>query len=902
MKSHTIIRFYTVALFVLVSTCVSLGQDFIPTDANRNALELVDLERAYRLWSQDVNLDETKGWKWYQRWLEEELRNSTLHKGWPHRTNYLKEAVELSKTKTSQSRSAGTWMPVGPSTFPTIPGGNLFRGMGRINTVAFHPTDPNTIFVGVAQGGVWKSTNSGQTWMPLTDDLPVIRINDIAIDPTDPDIMYVCVGDYAYVGASLETDSRKRNTHYGLGIYKTTDGGLTWEPTGLTFDQLDRDASLMRRVFINPNNNEELLAAGISGVFRSLDGGNTWDKTLDQVMSDFEQDEINGNIIYASSFRVNVLDIGQSAIWKTTDFGGTWTQLNINFTGTNAQRVELAIAPSNNQVVYALVANSAGGFFGLYRSSNAGLTWTLQSSEPNILHWYGGTSGGGQGTYDLAIMVDADNADLIYTGGINMWGSEDGGINWKRASFWLPQYGSSLHADHHFYKYNPLDEYYYACHDGGINRTKEIFLYTQTEMDVPGFSFETQWEDISAGMEITSFYRMDVSKIHVGDVVAGSQDNSNFIKRDTQWLNVVLGDGMDCFFHPSNGNIAYVSTQGGNLRRTNDRGDSFIGGLTSDIRSIETGGWTTPFESDPHNSDGIYAAFGNVWYSSNRGDDWTQLTDFSPVPGSDFILPGSSLTIAPSNPNRFYVAKRPYPAFSLPGELWTTANGGGNMINRTAGLPSSLFITSTAVHELFDTYVIVTVGGFEDGSKVFKSVDAGLTWENISGNLPNIPINSIELRPNSETNEMYIATDIGVYVRSDVTNDWQLFSQGLPNVIVSDLVIDVTNDLLYASTFGRGIWASDLAVLSSSTNQELSLPNIQIVPNPNKGVFGCVVSNFNSEDAKIRIVDITGRQVYNGRKQIRSGQLTFNLNLLSGTYFLRIEDGQKASVARFIIN
>ncbi|MEM8908584.1 MAG: hypothetical protein AAGD05_12105, partial [Bacteroidota bacterium] len=245
-------------------------------DENR-ALDLGTLEGHFLEWSQNHDLEQTKGWKWHQRWLNEQVIRSNVRGEMPDHRPLFEAASALAASKAQQAAQRNTsWMPVGPNVHPVVPNDDFFRGMGRINTIAFHPTDPNTFWVGVAQGGVWKTTNSGTSWLPLTDNLPILRISDIAVDPNDPDVMYISVGDYAYLGISLNTTGSKRHTHYGMGVFKTTDGGQNWNPTGLQFDQLGEDASLIRRVFINPANSQELVAAGMPGIWRSSDAGATW--------------------------------------------------------------------------------------------------------------------------------------------------------------------------------------------------------------------------------------------------------------------------------------------------------------------------------------------------------------------------------------------------------------------------------------------------------------------------------------------------------------------------------------------------------------------------------------------------------------------------------------------------
>lgn len=865
------------------------------------SLDLIDLERAFLEWSEDKDLTQTKGWKWHQRWLNEQIIRSNVKGEMPNQRPLFEAATELAKIKKSNAVSrAESWMPVGPSVLPEVPFNEFFRGMGRINTIAFHPTDASTFWVGVAQGGVWKTTNSGASWLPLTDDLPIIRISDIALDPNDTDVMYISVGDYAYLGFALELNERKRNTHYGLGVFKTTDGGQNWAPTGLMFDQTDKDASLTRRVYVNPENSNELVAAGIHGIWRSSDAGDTWTQTHEEMIWDIEKDPANANILYASMAYVNNLGSGSTGILKSVDFGDTWTELNTGIPNNGTvQRIELNVAPSNSNYVYALATNLNGGFYGLYRSTDAGNTWTQRSYEPNVLTWGGGQGSSGQGTYDLALLVDHNDPDKIYTGGINVWGSENGGLSWQNATYWLPSFGPSIHADQHYFAYNPLDGKMYVCNDGGVYRTNQINLSNF------GSPLNTDWEDISGGMEITSFYRLGLSTMNDDYVIAGSQDNAVMLKKGEEWLNVVLGDGMECFFHSTNDDIIFASTQYGRLVRSDDGGLNFGNNLSGQILNAEAAEWTTPFMKDPSQSNTVYTAMGNVWRSTNLGNSWTKLTNFPDMPGQDFPLPTSTLSIAPSDANVMYVGKRIYPTSGIPGKFYRLTNGGSTTVDVTAGLPDSLYFTASTVNNTNPMEVWVTAGGFADGVKVFKSSDGGDNWENISLNLPNVPANAIIHQPNSTSNTVYVGTDIGIYYLDETATEWELYSDDLPNVIVTDLQINEGTEQIYASTFGRGIWVSDLANSSStSVRKELEKINIALSPNPNDGQFTLNLEQLNLSNLQLQIVDIMGRKIYEEQLQTpyATYRKTFDLDLNYGMYFLRLSNGNSGRVIKFIVD
>jgi photosystem II stability/assembly factor-like uncharacterized protein len=388
-------------------------------------------------------------------------------------TEYIDAAIEVANQKNaagSQQVAASAWYPVGPNAVPGNLTGYMQNGIGRINCITFHPTNASTYYVGVAQGGLWKTTNNGASWTPLTDNLPITRISDIALDPADPNnTIYISVCDFEYIGFGLYLNGRKRNTHYGLGVYKSTDGGLTWNPTGLTFQLTQGEASLIRKIIIDPANSNNILACGVTGMYRSTDAGATWTNVNTGLFWDMVQSPSTPNTIFAATGWVMNSNDGSAGILKSTDFGATWTTLPTGIPATGlVQRVKLGMSAANPLYIYALTVDTQSGLYGIYKSVNGGTSWTFINPGLNILEAGDGTNGGGQGTYDLGFLVSPSNANVLFTGGVNLWGSSDGGVTFNPASHWTLYYGPTLHGDIHFIASHPITGNIFVCSDGGV--------------------------------------------------------------------------------------------------------------------------------------------------------------------------------------------------------------------------------------------------------------------------------------------------------------------------------------------------------------------------------------------------------------------------------------------------
>ena len=878
-------------LIGIISINYLSAQTFYKNTTNR-ALSFKELKTQFNEFKKSTDLSTQKYWKSYKRW-EQEMELHTNAKGEPAGFDeYINATIAMAnyKQQQTQANASASWSPFGPNVLPNNLTGYMENGIGRINCITFHPTNPNTFFVGVAQGGVWKTTNNGVSWTPLTDNLPITRISDITINPTNPNEMYISVCDFEYIGISLHLNGRKRNTHYGLGVYKTTDGGLTWNPTGLTYNLTNGDASLIRKVLINPANTNDLVACGVSGMYKSTNGGTTWVKKLDSLFWDMHQDPSNPAVLYASTGWIMTSNIGNAGVYKSTDFGNTWTMLTTNMPLTNnIQRVKLAIAPSNTNYIYALCVDVNGGLFGIYKSINAGLSWTFISPTNNILE--GGTGGntGGQGNYDLGFIVDFSDPNKVYTGGVNLWGSIDGANTFNPISHWTTQYGPTLHGDIHFINRNPFTGNYFVCSDGGVYQTTNMVIDTWGTSAWP-----TVWTKMNDNIQVTSFYRLSSSKTSTEQVVAGAQDNASFYFNAGNWSTIFGGDGMDNCLNPSSPNEIIGSSQYGNFKYSNDNGNSSFTPFTN--VNNEQAEWTTPIIADYNATGVMYIGNENIVKSTDGGQSWSPLatlyTNSLTLQNTEI----SALAISNSNSQVLYAARRVRYENGLNGIVFKTTDGGTTFTNVTNNLPDSLYYTSIEINATNENIVYVSMAGFTAANKVYTTINGGATWQNISYNLSNLPVNCIKQIPG--TNHLMIATDIGVYILYSGTTTWVNNSFGLPNVIVTDIEFNAALNKIYISTFGRGIWESNISIITGTKELTPTMYNYNLYPTVNSGTFNLVFDDSQNEKL-IEVIDVMGKIVHT--QKTNSDKLKLSLNLSSGIYYIRTHCKNTLGVKKIIV-
>jgi len=673
--------------------------------------------------------------------------------------------------KSSSPMASTTWTAMGPMGPMSGVATNGFpRKAGRDNFITFHPMTPTTFWAGAPAGGLWKTTDGGVTWTTNTDYLSVIGCSDLAIDPSNPNTMYLATGD----GDAGDT--------YCIGVLKSTDGGLTWNSTGLVFAV--NTQMQMRRLIINPANPLILMAATNSGLYRTTNGGTSWTMVVGGNWYDLEFKPGDPNTVY----------LGGTNFYLSTNAGAGFSLISTGIPTSGANRIAIAVSPADANYVYVLRSSSgASAFAGLYRSTTSGTTFSVMSTSPNLLaNACAGTGTDGQGWYDLAIAVSPTNINRVDVGGVNVWSSNGGGATgtWTCTGCWIGTTFPSVYmkADHHELEYSSTG-FLYSASDGGI------FKYNVTS-----------WTDLNNQRNIAQVYKMGTSSLSANKWLSGHQDNGTGLYNGTTYQASYAGDGMDCFIDRTNDQNLFVSNPGGNFSRSTNGGGSYssaTSGMTGG------GGWVSPWKQDPVTATTLYAGRSQLFKSTNLGANWTQLTATG---GSGYIV---EFAIAPSNNQVIYVIHGT--------SIRKTINGGTSWTNVTGSIPASGSAPTFITIDPTDANTAwVTLSGYTAGNKVYQTTNGGSTWTNISSNLPNLPANCSIYQPGS-SDRIYVGMDVGVYTKDNSSTTWSLYNTGLPNVPVSDFEISpAAPNLLRAATYGRGIYQVDVIAATAVPTSSFS--------------------------------------------------------------------------------
>lgn len=785
--------------------------------------------------TRDVNA-KGSGFKPFKRW-EYHWSHYTKEDGTITSATDLWKAWEQKKAMSSKANKSasniGDWAPLGPySTQKSY-------GQGRLNVVIVDPDNPNTYYVGAPAGGIWKSTDAGENWIPLTDHLPQLGVSGIAIHPTNSSIIYIATGD------DDSSDS------YAVGVWKSIDGGATWANTGAISGNPDS----MNEIFIDPTNPETVLVATSTGVHKTINGGASWSLKLSGNIKDLKMKPNDHTVWYAAS---------QNTVYKSTNAGESFNAVSIPAL-TNSLKIDLQVTQANSNYVYFVSANTSNSFNGIYRSTNSGDSFIKMGETQNILE-------SDQAWYDLAIAVSDTDADMVFVGCLNIWKSTNGGNNFTRINEANNTNESSYtHADIHFMKY--FNNKLFATTDGGIYIS-----------DDDGDSFT----DVTMTLSISQFYRISVAAQNSSFIVGGLQDNGcgAFNGENTQWKNFVSNaDGMESVIDKNNINTYYGFIQfGTTLHKTVNGGESSITILkpSSDITRSR---WVTPLVA---NSAGlIYAGYSQLYELVN--DSWIQISNH------DFGGSLYHIEIDPNNDAVIYVSRED--------DLYISTDSGitFTQIPFSNGIINSIEIS----HNNSNTGWIVV------NNAVLKSTNLNTSspsFTNITNNLPGENKLIIKHHERSANNSVYLGTTLGVYKLDDTSNQWQVFDTDLPNVAVFDLEINEEDSKLFAGTYGRGIFVSDIErqlpnddvrLLSVSNTNNITcetsfVPKITI-RNQGLNTINTIAISYNVDSGVNNTLNWNGTIVSEQEEEIDLSQLNLTLGSHTITVDISITNDQYAS-------
>lgn len=653
----------------------------------------------------------------------------------------------------------GIWISMGPSIYTLGNGWN--GGLGRINCITFHPTDPGIIYAGAPAGGLWRCEN--YIWSPLTDGFPSIGISGIVVEPDNPDHIYILTGD----GDGWHTSS--------IGVLESWNAGISWNSTGLSWGVTDGVRGY--KLIIHPTNHNILLAATSAGIFRTTDGGATWQNEQEGHFMDIEFKPGAPSTLYATD---------KEDFYKSTNSGNTWAITGTGLPGSGSVRIGIGVTPANTDFVYLIYGRSSNnstvsGFMGCYLSTNSGSSFSLKSDSPNIFGYE--TNGDDfleQASYDLAFTVDPNDAAILHFGGINCWRSNDYGISWEHTSFWNEgTVGEEyVHADIHWLEYNPLNHFLYAGTDGGFFRS---------------LNNANTWTDYSDGLVILQSYRMGGFQGDANLFITGTQDcGSNTLEAGTgDFTHDIGGDGMEGMIDFNNSEIRYESNQR-HLYKTENGGFSWEE-ITPNF--VEDDFWNVAWVMNPVTSTTLYFGHEDIWRSLSGGLSWFQMNTGNTGEFFNNIAHG--------------VNDQEYIYGQTSQRIYRTWSGGSAWIDKTENLPVGQCMLSYITVDADDaTHVFVSCYGFAAGRKVYESTNSGDNWTNISGSLPNVQMRCLVYDHNSEG--LYVGTDVGVFYRDASTVDWVPFFNMLPSTIVMEMEINYNSGYITAVTFGRGFWKSKL--------------------------------------------------------------------------------------------
>ncbi len=716
----------------------------------------------------------------------------------------------------------GAWAWLGP--------GNIG---GRIRSIVIDPTNPNNMWVGSVSGGIWRSSNAGSSWEPVNDFLPNLAVSTIVMDPTNSSVMYAATGES--FAADLSVTEGEGITPEGLrggGIFKSTDGGLTWNLLLATDPAKSVNCptagpscawSYVNRLAISSDGNT-LLAATLNGIQRSTNGGVNWNAVASFAgdIQDIDFDPTDTNKAIAARPGAARYSTNGGQTWLTSTFTPA---LNPIMSPGPSGRIEVAYAPSNPLIVYASVDQSNGVAPNqtqgeIFQSTDGGQNYTrLNTSNP------GNTFLGGQGGYGNIIWVNPIDPNFVIVGGINLYRSTDGGTNWTPIG---NGNNGSPHSDHHMIVVSPsfdnnTNKTVYFSNDGGIYRADDISTVTLT----------SGWTKLNNNLGITQFYGAAANS--AGVIVGGTQDNGivRFSGDPQAWTTTFGGDGGYAAADPTDPNYFYGEYTNLGLRRSSDGGASsgYIycnpaptsgnGGPCNGsgiLDAFNGANFVAPFILDPNNPSTLLAGGLSLWRSNDVKVAAPALPIWTAIkqPVSNGLIPPknvpiSAIVVSPNNSDFIVVGHndgRIYLTFDGTGTNPPTSPAWSQISNATT---PTRFVTRLAIDETRSpNWIYATFGGFSNNN-VYVTKDLGGTWIDVSGikglatDLPAVPVRSLVINP-VRADLLYVGTEVGVFASEDAGATWSVTQDGPANVPVDELFW--LNGELVAVTHGRGLYTT----------------------------------------------------------------------------------------------
>ncbi|RNC83268.1 MAG: T9SS C-terminal target domain-containing protein [Balneola sp.] len=780
---------------------------------------------------------------------------------------------------------------------------------GRTLALAIHPDTPDIMFAGSASGGIWKTTSAGvglNAWEYVSTGFPVLGVAAIAMDPQNPDVMYIGTGESYGTETLMPGVGPVRTTRgsYGIGILRTEDGGETWEKSlDWTVDQ----RRAVQKIQVNPQNSLSVWAATTEGTYRTLDGGETW--------------ELIHNVAMATDIAINPVDTtkvfitngGQGSIghgvYRTINGGESFEQVSLSSFGGPISfqgKPVLDMSRSDPDVVVVSIGNSNGAIGAveeanktwLMRTEDGGSTWTTEFESNDFYARF-------QGWYSHAVAIHPTNPDLIWATGQPelLYRSTNGGSNMDTV-FANPaqpagpnDFGDlypflSNWADHHDIVFHPQNSnIIYFINDGGIFRTTDG---------------GTTLENCNSGYQTVQFYNgVSNSNTNGSLMLGGLQDNNSIIyEGDLNWRRGWAGDGAWTALNQDNNNIAYLSAQFAQAVKTDDLFTQSQFGDTWARPSFELfptseANFIAPFVLSPVDNTTMYMGGERIYKSEDGGDSWF-------ATNSNLNLDGNSMSaMAASHQSVDVVYATSSPKVTRSG-VYRTINGGDTWINITNDLPDR-FPTDIVVDPNNDEIVYITFAGFES-SHLFKSIDGGANWIDIGGGLPDLPTWAVTVDPQFP-DHIFVGNEIGVFQSLDGGETWENINGNLPDAVFAmDLVISQSNRMLRVATHGNGAYEMNLPQ-GSPNEPEYDFPGaIRLgnnYPNPFNPSTIIPYELKQQGQVSLKVYDVNGRLVQTLVDRVQGAgefYVSFEASELpSGTYFYQLRAGGEVEIGRMLL-